>query len=367
MRFPAWCSKKEALALASLVGLLLLGSCGGGQPTATSPAAGPTAADQPTTPPPYRIYVTNEVSGDLSIIDAGTYAVKHIPLGKRPRGIRSSPDGKLIYVALSGSPIAGPGVDESTLPPPDKSADGIGVFDVAQQKLLKVIKAGSDPENFALSHDGKLLYVSNEDISGVSIVDLTTDKLLVTLPTGAEPEGVEMSPNGKFVYVTSEDDGSVAVVDTAAQKIIKTIKVGRRPRNIAFTADSKRAWVNAENDATVILIDCEKHAKLQTIKLGEAGVIKPMDVELSPNGAQLFVSTGRGKMLMTIDTATGKITHSVEVGRRPWGIGLSPDGKLLFTANGPSNDLSVVDLASQSVVKKVPLVGSPWGLITLKN
>src|SRR5271155_4726418 len=80
-----------------------------------------------------RIYVTNEVSGDLSVIDSGNYNVlATIPLGKRPRGIHASPDYKTIYVAVSGTPIAGPDVDESTLPPPDKTADGIAVFDVPQ-------------------------------------------------------------------------------------------------------------------------------------------------------------------------------------------------------------------------------------------
>src|SRR4051794_1046361 len=143
-----------------------------------------------------RIYVTNETSGDMSIIDASTLnVIATVPLGKRPRGIHASPDGKTIYVALSGSPIAGPDVDESTLPPPDKSADGIGVFDIAQNKIVRMIKSGSDPENFDISKDGKLLYVSNEDIAGVSIVDVNEGKVLRTLQTGPEPEGVKLTPD----------------------------------------------------------------------------------------------------------------------------------------------------------------------------
>src|SRR2546423_4058476 len=113
--------------------------------------------------PPYLVYVTNETSGDLSIIDPTKMEViATVPLGKRPRGIHAGPDRKTIYVALSGSPIGGPGVDESKLPPPDKTADGIGVFDVQQRKLLRVIQSGSDPENFDLSKDGRQLFVSNE-------------------------------------------------------------------------------------------------------------------------------------------------------------------------------------------------------------
>src|SRR3954469_18219747 len=146
-----------------------------------SGAAATTAAPAPAppreVPPGPKLFVSNESGGDLSVIDVATQQlVATVRVGKRPRGLRLAPDGSVLYVALSGSPIAGPGVDESKLPPPDKSADGIGVFDVSQNKLVKVIRSGSDPENFDLTKDGKTLYVSNEDIAGVSIVDLTEGK-----------------------------------------------------------------------------------------------------------------------------------------------------------------------------------------------
>ena len=86
-----------------------------------------------------------------------------MPLGKRPRGIRVGPDGKTLYIALSGSPFAPPGVDESTLPPPDRSADGIGVFDTTALKMVRIIHAGTDPEQLAVSKDGTRLFVANED------------------------------------------------------------------------------------------------------------------------------------------------------------------------------------------------------------
>src|ERR1700690_2588800 len=138
----------------------------------------------------YRVYISNEGSGDLTIIDPQKMeATATIPIGKRARGIHASADGKQIFLALSGSPFAPPGVDESTLPPPDKSADGIGVFDVATSKMLKKIPGGSDPEQFAVGKDG-MIYVSNEDAAGVSFVDPVHAQVLTTIPTGKEPEGV---------------------------------------------------------------------------------------------------------------------------------------------------------------------------------
>src|SRR5215472_3344351 len=159
-----------------------------------------------------KIYVTDEVSGDLTVIDSGNWnVIASVHLGKRPRGIHPSPDHKTLYVALSGTPIAGPDVDESTLPPADKSADGIGVIDVATKKLVRIIPGGSDPENFEVSPDGKQLYISNEDVSGVSIVDITSGSIVKTLQIGAQPEGVKVMPDGKLVYVTSEETSEIAV------------------------------------------------------------------------------------------------------------------------------------------------------------
>jgi YVTN family beta-propeller protein len=314
----------------------------------------------------YRVYVTNEVSGDLTIIDSDKLeTIARVPLGKRPRGIHASPDGKTIYIALSGSPIGGPGVDESTLPPPDKNADGIGVFDVDQQKLVKVIHGGSDPEEFALTKDGKQLYIANEDVGGASILDLAQGKIIKEFKTGEEPEGVELSPDGKWILVTSEDAGTVAVVDTEKQELIKNIKVGRRPRSMAFLPDGTRAWVNAENDGTIVMFDVLKGAVLETVPLGEAGVIKPMKVILAPDKKTLIVSTGRGKLVKFVDAESGKTLGEVEAGRRPWGLGLSPDGKTLFTANGPGNDVSIIDVEQRKVIKRVDSPGSPWGVLVL--
>src|SRR5215470_10412831 len=152
--------------------------------------------------PAVTVYVTNEASGDLSVIDAANNEViATLPLGKRPRGIHLTPDRKQIFIALSGSPIAGPGVDEDSLPPPDKTADGIGIVDVDRNAFLRLMPVGSDPEQIAISHDGGKFYVANEDAGVASVVDARSGQIVKTLPVGKEPEGVRISPDGKSVYV----------------------------------------------------------------------------------------------------------------------------------------------------------------------
>jgi YVTN family beta-propeller protein len=344
---------RGALLIATLGGLSLgLLSC--------KPAT-KTADTVPVTDGGYSVYVTNETSGDLTVIDGLTRQVTAtVALGKRPRGIRSSMDGKTLYIALSGSPVAGPGVEETTLPPADKSADGIAVFDVASGKVTKIITGMSDPEQMDISADGKLI-IASEDTGQALIVDSSNGKVLSRIDAGEEPEGVNMTPDGKQAWVTSEGRHLVTVIDVASGKTIKTIEVGERPRNTAFSPDGTKAYVGGELDRVITVIDRATLTVSNRVKL-PGDTLRPMDLKPSPDGSRLYVSTGRGAQVIALDSRSLSVVGSAKVGTRPWGLGLSPDGKTLYSANGPSNDVSVVDAATMRTIATVPAGRGPWSL-----
>jgi YVTN family beta-propeller protein len=317
------------------------------------------------------LYVSGEESGEIIVVDAdkGEVAAR-IPVGKRPRGIKLSHDGKLLYVALSGSPRGGPGVDESKLPPPDRAADGVGVVDLATRKLVRTYASGQDPESFDLSRDGRTLYVSNEESSEMSVLDLASGKVTHKVAVGGEPEGVTLRPDGKAVYVTSEQDNQVVAIDTRKLVVLARIPTGPRPRAIAFSRDGKIGFVTCENGAGVTVFDAVKNKPNKptvTIKVEPVAKTplgpRPMGATLSPDGKQLYVSNGRGESIAVIDVADRKVARLIDgVGARPWGIAVSADGKRVYTANGPSNDVSVVDLATGKVDRRIKVGGLPWGI-----
>lgn len=370
-RLPVMKNGLRRSAAAIACGALLLAACGRQEtaPTASDTANAPAtqARQAESSGPAYRVYVTNERSGDLSVIDGRTHELlATAPLGKRPRGIQVSPDHTQLFIALSGSPIAGPGVDESNLPPPDPSADGIGVVDIATLKLLRIIRGVSDPEQLVVSPDGKYLYIASEDSGTAVIADVATGETVATLEVGGEPEGVGISPDGRYVYVTSEEDHQVSVISTATNEVIKQFEVGMRPRQATFSSDGARAYVTGEIDGTVSVVDTNEHKVIHTIKLsGE--MMRPMEVDLSHDDRVIYVTTGRGRKLVAIDAKTYEPIGEVTVGARPWGLALSPDGKYLYTANGPSDDVSVVDSESLTVVATIPVGTSPWGVVTVPS
>src|SRR3954469_13992056 len=235
-----------------------------------------------------RVYVSNEASGDVAVIENDAL-VARIAVGKRPRGIKPGPDGRL-YVAVSGSPRGGPGQRDEDLPPPDRAQDGIAVIDLARASVVARLPGGPDPESFDLSPDGRFLYVSNEDAAALSVVDVEARKVVRTVQVGAEPEGVTVRPDGRAVYVTCEEDDEVDVIDTATFRVLARPKVAPRPRAVVFTRDGARAFVSAEQGAAVDVIDARRNQRIGRIAVPGAGA-KPMGLALSRDGARLFVST----------------------------------------------------------------------------
>lgn len=353
------------------VGLaIVVAACGGkdrsGQHTESvvQTSASDTASGAPAPLPKGPLaYVTNEDSQDLTVINtANDSVVATIPVGTRPRGVRVSPDGRRVYVALSGSPKCPPSMpdEECAKLKSDKSKDGIAAVDPAARKVVQIFPGGSDPEAFDLSKDGTRLYVSNEDAGTATIVDANTGQVVKTVPVGKEPEGVRVHPDGKTVWVTGETDHDITILSADSGTKLGHIVVDKRPRGIAFTPDGLKAYVTAEVGGTVQVIDVRSRKVIARIKLpGEA---KPMGVVAHPEGARVFVSTGRGGQVVAIDVASNRVVDSVTVGKRPWGMALTSDGSKLYAANGPSNDVSVVATDRLRVLKTIPAGKIPWGV-----
>ena len=169
--------------------------------------------------PNYLVFVSNERSGDVTVFDGATDAVvATFKVGKRPRGIHATPDGQRVFVTLSGSPRMAPGVDENRAPA-DKSADGLGVIDPVARKLIDRWHVGSDPEQFAISKDGRFATIANEDDASTSIVDLGSGQSRGKIKVSEEPEGVGVNPGNGEVYVTCEEKGEVFAIDPDQQRV----------------------------------------------------------------------------------------------------------------------------------------------------
>ncbi|MFA5950895.1 MAG: PQQ-dependent catabolism-associated beta-propeller protein [Hyphomicrobium sp.] len=294
-------------------------------------------------------FVSNEKDNTISVLDTGSLkVVKTIPVGKRPRGMVLTPDGKKLIVCAG---------DDNRL-------------DVIDTTTLEIIKSyetsGPDPELLDIDPSGTTIYVANEDDGMVTVLDVAGEHK-GEIQIGVEPEGMSVAPDNSVVVATSESTSMAHFINTQTLKVVANVLVDTRPRVSRFTADGREVWVTAEVGGTVSIIDAITQKTKKKIAFQISGVrpelIQPMGVVFTKDGKRAAVALGRANRIAIIDTATYEVQDYVLVGQRPWHMALNADGSKLYTANGLSNDATVVDTATWKPEKSVSVGRLPWGIV----
>lgn len=293
------------------------------------------------------VYVSDEAAHVVHLIDGASQTkVGEIAVGKRPRGLVLSADGKQLFVAVSED-------------------NRIDVVDLATRKVVGHIPSGPDPETFALHPDGTRLFVANEDDALVSTVDIAGRAIVRETQVGAEPEGTTVSPDGKWALATSETASIIHFIDVASGEVMDNVMVDTRPRIVKYAPDGRTVWTTSETRGTVTVIDAASRKIVKVVDLQAAAPdiqAQAVGIEFTSDGRRAFVALGRGSKVVEVDPATYRIVRFFPVGFRAWNLALSPDETRLYTANGLSGDVSVIDLTANRPLATVKTGGKPWGV-----
>src|SRR5262245_41299839 len=79
----------------------------------------------------------------------------------------------------------------------------VSVIDASKKKVVKTIKVGGEPFGCALTPDGRRLYIANQSSETVSVIDTKHDHVVETIKeVGTKPHGIAITADGSKVYVT---------------------------------------------------------------------------------------------------------------------------------------------------------------------
>jgi YVTN family beta-propeller protein len=177
---------------------------------------------------------TCEFSGHLVMVDLATRKVVGYltldpgGLGDKsmPQDIRSSPDGRVFYVA-------------------DMKADGVYLIDPVLLRRIGFIKTGRGTHGLYPSRDGRFLYITNRGWNttaggkhgpgSVSVLSFATDSIVATwpIPGGGSPDMGNVTADGKELWVSGRYDAEVYVLDTRTGALKHRIPVEREPHGLA--------------------------------------------------------------------------------------------------------------------------------------
>ena len=174
-------------------------------------------------------------------------------------------------------------------------------------------------------------FSSNGKESKSSVVDLTTLKTTSKIDTGSNPDAVVYEPRHGEVYVFNHTGNSVTVINAKTATVAATIPLGGTPEFAAVDQATGRVYCNIEDKSEVAVIDADKHEVVARWSLspGEG----PSGIALDATHHRLF-SGCHNKMMVMLDTESGKVVGSVPIGSGVDGCAFDDATQLAFASCG---------------------------------
>jgi len=289
-----------------------------------------------------RVYVANESSNTVTVIDAITFKVIGTVDAKNSstHDLSLSRDGKWLFAT-------------------NLASGRLSVIDTEGLETIASIPTGSRCHVVTLTNDNRHAWVANIAEDNISIVDTTTYRILGTIPVGKGPTGLAFSRDGRFAYVSNQGDKSVNVIETASHRIIKSIPVGTNPHFLVLGPDG-RIWGTNTGGNDIYVIDPVTQEKVASIEVGPT----PQQISFGFKGTQgpnAYVTVaGLNKVVViSADPKNPERRGQIDVGDRPNGIWANPEGTRLFVVHENSNDLRVIDTGTSQVIATVPVGRKP--------
>ena len=264
--------------------------------------------------PDGRFYYQGNPDGDsVSVIDMVSLSViKTIEGLAEPLNITFTPDGSKAYIGNYG-------------------AHWVGVVDAKRHELLKKIQVAEVPgiakldpakylgeikgiSNASISNDGRYLYAADGDLGVVGVIDTRDDRVVKVIRVGSDPWRAYMSHDGKYAVTVNNGDETVSLIDTAKNEVAATLEAGPEMTGVNFAA-GKAFVISAPG--FVYVYDMQELKPAGRLKIGTNIQLETATTDTADQKIYLAESTNHA--IVIIDGKTHAIERVANVGLYPWG------------------------------------------------
>ncbi len=280
--------------------------------------------------PTYRVYVCNQNSDKISVIDGDSKVVSAIIDVEQPSLQPANPHmvkvsdgflyatligaGKFLKINTSDYSLAGEvnGITKAgmiILHPDGTKAfvsrsstsnpifQSIYVVDIANMTVIEEINIAAPgvPHGMALTPDGSKLYVANLSLSRISIVDGNTNEYGnyndIVLPAGTEPMQLMISSDGNYLYVSARGTAKLMVFDTQSDTMSTEVTVDMMPMQIAITSNGNKIYVGSMMMSTVNVVEKNGNNWIRTKQISHPGFSMIHGCDISADDRYVYVSS----------------------------------------------------------------------------
>lgn len=242
---------------------------------------------------------------------AGSGGPTPVIVGSRPFGIAISKDGNTMYVSNGRS-------------------GNLSVIDIATGALKKLVPlppsgTAREPTDIALLDDQLFVTLRpplpSTAAGAVRRLDVDSLSVLSDTPTGANAGVILADAGSHQIYASNFETNTISRFDTKGV-LLQTVTVGSGPFGLRFLPEQKQMIVANYYANSISLINLADN-QTQTIPLTFNGktYANPTHVALDANRRTAYiVSSGTVGNLLTFDLQTQQVTRAVPIGSLPFDI-----------------------------------------------
>ena len=272
--------------------------------------------------------------------------------------------------------------DGSVLAVVNNDSRSVTLVDLPSGETYAEIIVGKDPQMISINTSGTKAFVANRFDDSISIIDLDDLRVTATIPVPDEPVGVLVSSEG-LVYVSCQGADVIVVINPDQNSIVATIATQSGPRGLAFSPDESLLYVTHFATGLLSVIDTDIHVVESVVSTGLDTNLSH-SISLNSAGSLAYLPQTRSNIsnqALLFDTTVfpvvsvvdlDSLTHVQELRihldisdkpvNMPFDSALVAD-QTLYVLNAGSNDISVIDLATMKAVAHLEVGDNPRGLV----
>jgi len=236
------------------------------------------------------------------------------------------------------------------------SSNNITVFDKRLRKALAVIVTGRGPAGMAFDQRLGRAYVALSGDDRIDLIDITAGEVInqIRLNTGDQPQELALTPDGKILLVANRGSNTVSLIDSFSLLELKRVDVGKEPHSILIHPNGTRAFVFNTLSSTISVIDIPNKAVAATISTDPG----PLRGQLNRRGDRLYVIHEWSSYLTVLDPSSLSVSRRFAVRMGMTSIKVDTQTDLIYMGRARDTVVEVYDPFSFVAVDSINTGGS---------
>lgn len=276
------------------------------------------------------VYIANQLSGTITVLDSGNQVVKVIQLQPTFPGF-TSPVALAVNTKSTSSKYGFVYVVCSV-------ANTLAAIDLALN-VTATIPVGIRPVAVAFNPVNLRVYVANLASDNLSVIDAETltEILISPLPTGQDPIGIGVDPINGGIYTANSLDNSITVYDSTNAFVTTIPAVGQRPVSITYNPANNSMYAVATNNNFVYQIETLTHTVVGIIEAGS----KPYNSFFDSYNGFLYVQNRDDNTFTIIRPDNSKI-DGLSFGEQNIGGAFNSFNNSIYVSDTSNNTINVI-------------------------